>query len=192
MDPAAVDTGDGIEYPEYPFGDAHRACRGFGKYVYKEESGLNEIRGLKVRADGNILLGSWERQRVTDALVFEATCAAPIERRGNWMRLFIADGTPGYLGYRWMVTGGEDADEYAALWEYKDGAFERVKTVGMELCGSTVRYIIPRKFLGMEEGPVELRFQWADGIAMDGTVEDLYLHGDTAPYGRLSYIYRTE
>ena len=39
---------------------------------------------------------------------------------------------------------------------------------------------------------MELRFQWADGIAMDGTVEDLYLHGDTAPYGRLSYIYRTE
>ena len=31
-----------------------------------------------------------------------------------------------------------------------------------------------------------------NGIAMDGTVEDLYLHGDTAPYGSLSCIYRTE
>lgn len=192
MDPAPVDTGDGIEYPEYPFGDAHRACRGFGKYVYKEDSGLNGIRSLKVRADGVMKEIGWKESGIPGSLVFEAACAAPIVRRGNWMRLFIADGTPGYLGYRWMVTGDEDSDEFAALWEYKNGAFERVKTVGMELCGDTVRYIIPRKFLGFAEGPVELRFQWADGIALDGTVDDLYLHGDTAPYGRLSYLYRTE
>ena len=55
-----------------------------------------------------------------------------------------------------------------------------------------VRYEIPKALLGLpEQGGFALDFKWADGVNADHTVEDFYLNGDTAPYGRLCFRYRS-
>ena len=47
---------------------------------------------------------------------------------------------------------------------------------------------LPRKYLGIEEDGFTLTFKWADHTGGNETIEDFYLHGDSAPYGRFSYI----
>lgn len=50
---------------------------------------------------------------------------------------------------------------------------------------------VPRELMGLGKGdePFEIHFKWADGIKGDWSIEDLYLNGDTAPYGRLNFVY---
>ena len=50
---------------------------------------------------------------------------------------------------------------------------------------------VPRILIGLDKSPFEIHFKWADGIAGDWSIEDFYLNGDTAPYGRLNYVYRS-
>ena len=68
----------------------------------------------------------------------------------------------------------------------------RLERVAAAVDGDTVRYEIPKALLGLpEQGGFALDFKWADGVNADHTVEDLYLNGDTAPYGRLCFRYRS-
>ena len=56
--------------------------------------------------------------------------------------------------------------------------------------GSEMMLWCQESLLGLENF-FEFQFKWADGIAGDWTIEDFYLNGDTAPYGRLNYVYRS-
>ena len=51
---------------------------------------------------------------------------------------------------------------------------------------------VPRAAIGLKQDGFELHFQWADHTGKNETIADFYEHGDTAPYGRFSYIYRAE
>jgi hypothetical protein len=50
---------------------------------------------------------------------------------------------------------------------------------------------IPRKALGLGDGPLEFEFKWADNIQNEGRIEEFTLNGDVAPPGRFNYLYRT-
>lgn len=183
MDPLPKDAGEGVEYADYPFGNAHRNCRGFGKYHYADDSGVNDIRSMKVSSDG-------------ENLYFEAACTDNIQKIGNWMKLLI-DISPnqnkGYFGYEFMANFGPAEADRAMLAKWENGKFEPVLSIPMWISGNTMRLTVPKKALGLEaSGKVALQFKWADQLKLDGTAEDFYLHGDTAPYGRLSYLYQTE
>ena len=58
--------------------------------------------------------------------------------------------------------------------------------------GKEMMIAIPRKVLGLDKDGFELRFQWADHTGKEETIEEFYLHGDAAPYGRFAFIYRAE
>ena len=178
----AADEGEGVAYLDYPFGNAHRHCRGFGKNVYTDRSGVNDIREMTVRREG-------------ESLVFTARCAAPIVKAGNWMKLFIGtgeDARAGLCGFDYLANFGEPEEDRAMLARWNGQEFEPKCTIKACFMGDTAALTIPLKALGLSEGPVCLRFKWADQLAMDNTAEDFYLHGDTAPYGRLAYVYRAE
>ncbi len=51
---------------------------------------------------------------------------------------------------------------------------------------------LPRRVLGLSEDGFTLRFKWADHTGSSETSSDFYEHGDSAPYGRFSWIYRAE
>lgn len=179
MEPLPVDEGEGISYSDYPFGNAHRHCRGFGKNVYDEESGLNDIREMSVKGEG-------------DDLVFTASCAEPVVKKGNFMQLFIGtDEGKGFCGFEYLANFGKPEEDRAMLARWDGKEFVPQCSFKAEFDGRNVKYILPKKDLGLD-GKVKIRFKWADQLALDGTCEDFYLHGDTAPYGRLSYIYEAK
>ena len=179
MDEMAADEGEGIEYQDYPFGNAHRNCRGFGKYVYTDNSGVNDIRRMKVSSD--------EKN-----VIFEAECAENIVKTGNWMQLFIGvgeDQRAGLCGFEYLANCGMAEEKYTMLGKWDGEKFEPVCSIRCEVSGRKIVLYVPKKDLGLEDGKVKLRFKWADQLKLDGTAEDFYLHGDTAPYGRLAYRY---
>ena len=48
---------------------------------------------------------------------------------------------------------------------------------------------VPKSMLGISsDALVDLQFKWADNCG-DGDVMTFYTKGDTAPYGRFTYVY---
>lgn len=174
---------EGLGYADYPFGNAHRACRGFGKNYYENHTGLNDIRDMSVSSSKR-------------AVRFSATCAAPIVREGSWMRLFIHIGekksaTPS--GYEFCANFGPSEDDRAMLAKWDGTAFSPICSIPMKAEENTVTLTLFKRELGLDEdAPVTLDFKWADQAGDNPTVEDFYVKGDTAPYGRLSFRYRCE
>ena len=48
---------------------------------------------------------------------------------------------------------------------------------------------LPKKLIGVEGEDFELEFKWSDNM-QSRDVMDFYVNGDSAPMGRLNYIYR--
>jgi len=56
--------------------------------------------------------------------------------------------------------------------------------------GNEMMARVPRKLLGIEEGaPFSFHFKFADNTGPANTIEEFYTNGDTAPFGRFSFIY---
>lgn len=174
---------EGIAYTDYPFGNAHRACRGFGKNFYENTTGVNDIQHMTV---------STEKR----ALRFTATCGADIVRTGSWMRLLLHIGmdksqTPS--GYEYIANFAASEEDSAMLAKWNGSAFDPICSVPMKVNGDTISLTIPKWALGIaDNAPVSLEFKWADQVGDNCCVEDFYLKGDCAPYGRLSYRYEAK
>jgi hypothetical protein len=173
---------DGVTYSDYRFGNVHRNHRGYGKHVYVNKTGQNDILEMRVMSDYN-------------NLYFSVTCASDIIRQGNYLQLYInttGRTTDGFNGYSYLANlKPSETDTGLAAW--KTRGFRVVERIPMLIDGRQMKLIIPKSSLGLKPGDaVRLEFKWADGHARDNTVEDFYLNGDTAPYGRLNYLYTCE
>lgn len=113
----------------------------------------------------------------------------------NWMMLFIdadRNHATGWEGYDYVVNRRlKDAKttflEYTRTgWNWQPKAEVRYAVKGNELM-----IAIPRKALGLGDGPLEFEFKWADNIQNEGRIEEFTLNGDVAPPGRFNYLYRT-
>ncbi|MCR5041810.1 MAG: hypothetical protein K6C36_06930 [Clostridia bacterium] len=174
-----TDDGDGLLYTDYPAWKLPRDADGNGNTHYCAPACVNDIRTMTVRSEG-------------DRVVFTAECAEAIRPEGNYMRLYVVP---------------VDQEHYGSvLAPYKTKTFiftpdgsarmrlnkqtTALDGVAVSVDGAAIRYEIPKKLLGLpEDGGFALDFKWADGVDGD-TVEDFYLRGDAAPYGRLCYRYR--
>ncbi len=159
-----ADDGTGLCYADYPWGNAHRDCRGFGPNHYTNTSGVNDIARMTVR-------------KVGENMEFTVQCAADILPTGHWLQLRV-NTVPGTPGYDLMVIPGTDT---AAI--LKNG--EAAGAAGMALEGDTLTLTLPAALL-----PAQFEFKWTDQIAPDAPMEDYYTQGDCAPYGRANYLYR--
>ncbi len=159
-----ADDGTGLCYGDYPWGNAHRDCRGFGPNRYTNTSGVNDIARMTVRRAG-------------ENMEFTVQCAADILPTGHWLQLRV-NTAPGTPGYDLMVIPGTDT---AAI--LKNG--EAAGTTGMVLAGDTLTLTLPAALL-----PAQFEFKWTDQIAPDAPMEDYYTQGDAAPYGRPNYLYK--
>ena len=177
-DPA--DDGDGLCYRDFPKGNLARDTDGNGNTHYVQRAGANDIRAMTVRS-------------TADSVIFTAECAGDIRPEGNYMRLYVVPVGQEHYGsvlapyktktYLFAPDGSANV--------YLNKKTARLEDVGVERDGAEIRYEIPKALLGLPpEGAFSLDFKWADGVDADNTVEDFYLHGDAAPYGRLCYRYR--
>ena len=180
-DEAPADDGEGLRYTDFPAGNLPRDADGNGNTHYTLPGGANDIRTMTVRSVG-------------DCVVFTAECADAIRPEGNYMRLYVVPVAQAHYGsvlapYK-TKTFIFTPDGKAEMYLNKETT--ALPGVSVAVDGAEIRYEIPKTLLGVPDtGAFALDFKWADGVCADNTVEDFYLHGDAAPYGRLCYLYRT-
>lgn len=176
-------------YRGFPFFRIPRDHMGMDGRRYQSDSGRNVFDVLKVAWDG-------------EHIYFYAKCFEPITAYNftPWMLLFLkVTGEnrdpldhPSWQGYHYLVNhellDGRNALIYECLggWRWKSASVAKIRCEGKEL-----HMAIPREALGLGENEAfRIEFKWADNIAETENVDDFYLNGCSAPYGRMNFVYR--
>jgi hypothetical protein len=172
------------EYRDFAGDTAPRRHGGYGGVVYEDETGRNDLVRMKVARDQEYVY------------FYAETAEAITPHTGkNWMLLLIGtddDTLPNWEGYSFVVNRNVISGNETTLERSTGGwNWERVASVSYRVEDNKLHLAIPRKLLGVDDPakPLRLRFKWADHMQEDGQFMDFYLHGDTAPDGRLFYIY---
>lgn len=174
----------GITYREYT-GDI--APRNYAAYDavgrYENYTGRNEFEILKTAADDNNIF-------------FYARCVNDIIDRNekNPVRLFIksADNcAASWDGYNFMVEIDINDAKSAMLKICSDnGRFlwrDLYRTECM-LVGKEIQLKINREWINICSENFSLEFKWVDNMQQND-IMDFYINGDSAPRGRLNYVY---
>ncbi|MBM3494390.1 MAG: hypothetical protein FJX72_08735 [Armatimonadetes bacterium] len=173
----------GPEFAAHVGGAQPRDHDGTAGTHYVNGTGRNDIVACKVVRDAENV---YFHVRTNDPL---SSWAGP-----NWMWLLIrvADpaGLPNWNGYRFIVNREMDGPDRTWLevceggWKWKKAARVTCRTGSHEM-----HLAIPRKALGLGDGPIALEFQWIDNAQQPGDALDVYVSGDAAPSGRFRYRY---
>ncbi|MBO4326074.1 MAG: hypothetical protein J5950_02240 [Clostridia bacterium] len=193
-------------YTDYEGDTAFRCSPGFGGIPYIDETGRNDFVKFKVVRDRNYIY-------------FYAETAEDItpSTDENWMTLFISSGAwrdskNGALAGNLLGNGDAsfwyDGIDFAVNLEAPEGntvfvskysgpdkGWVRAGTGEMRVSGNKMMVRLSKKLLGIEQGLklVDVRFKWADNYQWneDGSLDiwTFYRNGDSAPLGRLTYVY---
>ena len=133
----------------------------------------------------------------------------------NWMTLFIASGAWNDGGNK-KLAGNLIDDSGAGFWyggidfavnlekpdgntvyvsRYGSSGWTRAGSGDMRVEGNKLMLRLSKKLLGIEQGRklIDVRFKWADNYQYneDGSLDvwTFYRNGDSAPLGRLMYVY---
>lgn len=189
--PQAIDLSGGFsqweevqpEYRDHLYDTLHRSEPGWGcAGPYVDASGRNEFVALKVARD-------------SEYITFYARTRAPITpyTDPNWMLLFVnadRDKGTGWEGYNYIVNwppvDGERSTVKESLggWDWRAVGEARYRVEGNQLM-----IAVPRKLLGLASRPLSFDFHWADNIPCTGSIDDIFLYGDSAPPRRFDYRY---
>ncbi len=181
---------EGVEtaYRGFPFFEISRNHMGMDGRLYVNESGRNVFDVLKV---------AWD----DDNVYFYAKCFEPITAYNftPWMLLFLRVvrenqdplDHPSWAGYHYLVNhellDGRNTLVYECLggWRWKSASVAPIRCEGREF-----HMAVPRPALGLaEKGKFRIEFKWADHISETEDVDDFYLNGCSAPYGRMNFVY---
>ncbi len=169
---------------DFPFGSCHRDHFGVDGERYVNTTGRNDIDIMKICHD-------------KDNIYFYVSTYENIKGYSftPWMRLFLHIAGNEFIGW--------ERYQYALNLELVDGnnslihkslgawRFVPVGRAPLRYEGKEMMLKVPRILIGLDKSPFEIHFKWADDTAGDWSIEDFYLNGDTAPYGRLNYVYRS-
>lgn len=166
-----------------PFAAEPRSHAGNGAF-YRNDSGNNDIDLVKVARDD-------------DTVYFYAKTRNPMEMGVGRVNMFLYIGIVGreyaphwhYFHYlvNQIVMDGNTTVLQTSKGGYRWGDNRRVS---YRKEGNEIMVAIPRELLGLEkEAPFALHFKWVDHVGLDHTIEEFYENGDTAPFGRFSYLY---
>ena len=166
---------------------ADRNGNGYGKKVYTDTTGRNDLTSFKITHD-------------TKNVYFYAETRFDISKPvkdSSWMQLFIdadRDAKTGWYGYDFIVNY-EAKDEFTttvAKYNGKDGAyaFEVIGDISYRAKGNQMMIAVPLTLLGVENyNDLTFDFKWVDSDSKITTMEQFYTEGDAAPLGRLNYVF---
>ena len=171
-----------------PTGDcADRNSASFGSQKLTDETGRNDISELKVVNDTKNLY--FYVKTVDDITKYDTDSA--------WMRIYVnVDGeTTGWYGYDYIINYSASGDftTNIAVYSGKDGeyAFTPTQSVSYRCLNNEMMIAVPMEYLGITDiNKINLQFKCADGKCEYNEMEDFYCFGDTAPLGRLNYVYQ--
>jgi len=174
-----VEASENGVYKEFT-GDTKPRCHyGYGDVIYTNKTGRNDIESIKVSNDGvNIN--------------FKISVAGGLSSHTdkNWMLLFLNTGkTLNWEGYDFLVNETVfDASTTSLNCSKGASDWDSVGKINYFQEGNTLNIEIPMSMIDVKIGST-IKFKVADNIQEIGNIEEFYLNGDCAPYGRFSYIY---
>jgi len=143
--------------------------------VYTNTTGRNDLHLMKIARDQEQLF--FFAQTVSDI--------TPNTGEG-WMCLYIdadRNGTTGWKGYDYRVTGGERLQRFAS------GLWQDQQLVPYALRGDKLMITVPRSAIAGFAEALDLEFKWSDNMQDTSDPLDWYINGDAAPGGRFNWIY---
>ncbi len=153
---------------------AVRDCRGFGDTYYTDDSGRNDIKNAKVAEDKENLYFYVD---TVDAL------SAPAEN--GWMTLFI--NTKGKTGYDFCINRTAPKNGKTIVEAVSGNEYEKKGEAEIRFAGNQLMLRVPKALLGVGK-KAKFTFKWADNYE-EGNIMSFYTKGDSAPYGRLNWVY---
>lgn len=174
-----------------PAGDCKdREAMGFGKNMYKDYTGRNDIVNAKVTSDSKNV---YFYVKTNEDIVLG-------DGKSSWMQLFVNtdnNSTNGWYGYDYIINYSTKGDTVTtvAKCNTSDGSygFEICGEVNYKVSGNEMMISVPMEMLGIEKyKEVYIEFKWADADEETyfTNMEDFYTFGDAAPLGRLNWIYQ--
>ena len=162
----------------------HRDSKGWGKYVYTNTSGRNDIVATKVARDNK-------------NIYFQVTCAETISEpcEKSWLNLFVdidRSRQTGWEGYDFMISNHTKAGKATLLQTHEGWNWKTAAEIEYRVNGNSLELVIPRKLIGESGDNVEFEFKWVDNMQCEGDVYEFYLSGDAAPIGRFNFLYTTK
>lgn len=156
------------------------------KDVQEEVTGTdvsyNDISRMKMTTDGEYLYALVET--VDDIVGFG---------EANRMTLFLSDGDVGgcWNQYEYVVNrdSSKASDTELIVETYIGGAWVETGKAAYRMEGNLMHVAIPLSALGNTDA-LEMEFKWADNYSEED-IYSFYKTGDTAPYGRVNYVYQT-
>ena len=161
-------------YRDYQGDTFDRDSRGFGDTYYRDASGRNDIANAKVAEDKENLYFYVD---TVDPLT------APAEK--GWMTLFI--NTNGQTGYNYCINRTAPRSGKTAVEAVNGSAYEKKGEADIRFEENRLMIRVPKALLGLEKKP-SFTFKWADNYE-EGNILSFYTKGDSAPYGRLNWVY---
>jgi hypothetical protein len=109
----------------------------------------------------------------------------------GWMNiLFKTDGDdlPNFAGYHFILNQNPGADGQTTLGRFTGNGFETAEAARAQYAvdGKTISFKIPLSALG---GKAKFEFKVTDNVASPEDMASYYIHGDSAPLGRLNFAY---
>ena len=161
-------------YKDYKNDIFDRDSRGFGDTYYRDTSGRNDIVNARVAEDEQNIYFYVD---TADALTTPA--------ESGWMTLFI--NTNGDTGYDYCINRTAPAKGRTAVEAVKKNGYEKAGEADIRYEGDRLMISVPKALLGLGK-KASFTFKWADNYE-DGDLMSFYTRGDSAPYGRLNWVY---
>jgi len=157
----------------------HRNHPGYGELVYTNTTGRNDFVLLKAAYDA-------------DHLYFFAQTRAAISPKTDphWMLLLLdadQNAATGWLGYDFVVNLQPGEADATSVHSWQDGAWKPAGEAKLAVNGNGLELSLSRALVGEADAPPAFDFHWADNIQAFTGVEELGLHGDSAPNRRWNY-----
>ena len=151
-------------------------------YYYEDKSNRNDIVNIKVTHDDNYYY--FYVDTATNITAHNGTDT-------NWMNLFIGTeyGANTFAGFNYVINRNPNvANGTTSIHKYNNGSWESVGTADIKVQGNMMMLRIPRSLVG-KTADAEIRFKVSDNVQNQNNIMDYYVTGDSAPIGRLGFVY---
>ena len=156
-----------------------RDHQGAGETYYKNDTGRNDIKELRIAADSD---------NVWFMIATEGDITQKAAEDTRWMNLWIglegAEG--GWNNLQYVINRSLDGTK-SSIDRISDETFENAGEAETYVSGNVMIVKVAKSALGITETSFGLQVKVTDNLQKDFDVTDLYTNGDCAPLGRINY-----
>jgi hypothetical protein len=101
------------------------------------------------------------------------------------------DPSTGWHGYDFVINRTPPRGGKAVLERNRNNAWmwDEAAACAFAVTANKLEIAIPKAALSITGPAISIAFKWADNTQDEGNIMDFYVSGDTAPAGRLNFVY---